>query len=46
VPLLAIGFCITLMTFLQATTWMAFGIWLLLGLVVYFAYARKRSLLS
>jgi APA family basic amino acid/polyamine antiporter len=46
VPLLAIGFCITLMSFLQAATWMAFGVWLLLGLAVYFSYARKRSLLN
>ncbi|MDH4553702.1 amino acid permease [Pseudomonas sp. BN417] len=46
VPLLAIGFCLTLMTFLQAATWIAFGAWLLIGLAVYFAYARKRSLLN
>ncbi|MFZ6046718.1 amino acid permease [Pseudomonas sp. CR3202] len=46
VPLLAIGFCLTLMTFLQAATWIAFGAWLVIGLVVYFAYARKRSLLN
>ncbi len=46
VPLLAIGFCVTLMTFLKAVTWIAFGIWLLLGLAIYFAYARRRSLLN
>jgi APA family basic amino acid/polyamine antiporter len=46
VPLLAIGFCIGLMTFLQTRTWLAFGAWLLIGLSVYFAYARKRSLLN
>ncbi|MHA3819044.1 amino acid permease [Pseudomonas sp. MAHUQ-55] len=46
VPLLAIGFCLTLMTFLQAATWIAFGAWLVIGLAVYFAYARKRSLLN
>ncbi|SDN88000.1 amino acid permease [Pseudomonas jinjuensis] len=46
VPLLAIGFCLTLMTFLQAATWIAFGGWLLIGLAVYFGYARKRSLLN
>jgi APA family basic amino acid/polyamine antiporter len=34
-----------LMTFLSATTWIAFGIWLAIGLVIYFGYARRRSLL-
>ncbi|PFH19686.1 amino acid permease [Burkholderia sp. JKS000303] len=46
VPLLAIAFCITLTLFLQATTWIAFLVWLTIGLVVYFAYARRRSLLN
>lgn len=46
VPALAIAFCLTLMSFLSATTWIAFGVWLLLGLVVYFGYARSRSLLN
>ncbi|GHD66436.1 amino acid permease [Jeongeupia chitinilytica] len=45
VPLLAVGFCVFLMLNLQSITWMAFGIWLSIGFVVYFAYARKRSLL-
>ena len=45
VPLLAIGFCLTLTTFLQAFTWIAFGAWLLIGLIEYFGCARKRSLL-
>jgi APA family basic amino acid/polyamine antiporter len=45
VPLLAIVFCVTLMTFLKQTTWLAFGAWLAIGLVIYFAYARRRSLL-
>jgi APA family basic amino acid/polyamine antiporter len=33
------------MAFLSRTTWAAFLAWLALGLVVYFAYARQRSLL-
>jgi len=45
VPALAILMCLLLMTFLQATTWIAFGAWLLLGLAVYFGYSRRRSLL-
>ncbi|WP_028451923.1 amino acid permease [Chitinilyticum aquatile] len=46
VPLLAIAFCVFLMTQLAAITWLAFGIWLLIGLVAYFAYARRNSLLG
>ncbi|AOY00599.1 amino acid permease [Jeongeupia sp. USM3] len=45
VPLLAVGFCVFLMLHLQSITWMAFGVWLSIGFVVYFAYARRRSLL-
>lgn len=46
VPALAIIFCLALMSFLSATTWIAFLIWLVIGLVVYFGYARSRSLLN
>ena len=45
VPALAIISCVALMTFLSKTTWIAFGIWLVCGLVIYFGYARSRSLL-
>lgn len=45
VPLAAIAFCLFLMLHLQKTTWIAFGCWLLIGIAVYFGYARKRSLL-
>jgi APA family basic amino acid/polyamine antiporter len=46
VPALAVIFCVTLMCYLSWVTWVAFGIWLLIGLVVYFGYARKHSLLN
>jgi len=46
IPGLAIAFCITLMCFLSWHTWVAFLIWLVIGLVVYFGYARKHSLLN
>jgi basic amino acid/polyamine antiporter, APA family len=46
IPGLAIVFCLTLMSFLSWHTWVAFIAWLALGIVVYFAYARKRSLLN
>jgi APA family basic amino acid/polyamine antiporter len=45
VPLMAIVFCLALMTFLSRTTWIAFGLWLVLGLAVYFGYSRRRSAL-
>ncbi|MFC0251824.1 amino acid permease [Massilia consociata] len=46
IPALAILFCLALMSFLSWHTWVAFAVWMGLGLVVYFAYARKRSLLN
>ncbi|NUO86079.1 MAG: amino acid permease, partial [Cupriavidus sp.] len=45
VPLLSIGFCLFLMAHLQALTWTAFLVWLALGLVIYFAYARRNAVL-
>jgi APA family basic amino acid/polyamine antiporter len=46
IPALAILFCGALMVFLSAVTWIAFIIWLLIGLVVYFTYARHHSALN
>ncbi|WP_307727235.1 amino acid permease [Massilia litorea] len=46
VPALAIIFCVALMSFLSWHTWVAFVIWLVIGLVVYFGYARSRSKLN
>ncbi|MDQ0141992.1 amino acid permease [Cupriavidus necator] len=45
VPLLSIGFCLFLMAHLQALTWAAFLIWLAVGLVIYFLYARRNAVL-
>ncbi|HSD39516.1 MAG TPA: amino acid permease [Rhodocyclaceae bacterium] len=45
VPLLSVAFCVFLMAHLQAVTWMAFGIWLALGLAIYFLYARRNAVL-
>jgi APA family basic amino acid/polyamine antiporter len=45
VPVLAVGLCLFLMSHLQAVTWIAFAVWMVIGLVVYFGYARSRSLL-
>jgi APA family basic amino acid/polyamine antiporter len=46
VPAIAVVFCVALMSFLSAVTWIAFVIWLVIGLVVYFGYARSRSALN
>jgi APA family basic amino acid/polyamine antiporter len=46
IPALAVIFCVMLMTYLSWHTWVAFAIWIVLGLCVYFGYARKRSLLN
>lgn len=46
VPALAVVACVTLMSYLRAITWLAFGAWLAVGLVVYFAYSRHHSVLN
>ncbi|MES2350697.1 MAG: amino acid permease, partial [Pseudomonadota bacterium] len=46
IPALAVIFCVMLMTYLSSFTWIAFVIWLVIGLAIYFGYARKRSELN
>jgi basic amino acid/polyamine antiporter, APA family len=43
VPLLGIAFCLLLMAGLPVVTWMRLITWLVIGLVVYFGYGRRRS---
>ena len=43
IPLLGIGFCATLMLSLPKITWIRFGIWLFIGLFIYFFYGIKHS---
>ncbi|MCI0606731.1 amino acid permease [bacterium] len=43
VPILGILSCFYLMYQLPMVTWIRFGIWLLVGLVLYFAYSYKHS---
>jgi APA family basic amino acid/polyamine antiporter len=45
-PLIGAGLCIYLMTRLEAVTWLRFGIWLVVGLMLYFAYGRTHSRLQ
>ncbi|RAS69052.1 amino acid/polyamine/organocation transporter (APC superfamily) [Lentzea atacamensis] len=46
VPILAILACLWLMLNLTALTWVRFLIWMALGVVVYFVYSRRNSLLG
>ena len=43
IPVLGIMFCTYLMTELGITNWIRFGIWLAIGLVVYFLYSYRHS---
>ncbi|GGJ79178.1 amino acid transporter [Pilimelia anulata] len=45
VPAVGVVFSVWLITFLTATTWLRFAAWLAIGLVVYFAYGYRNSLL-
>ena len=46
IPALAVIFCVMLMTYLSWHTWVAFIIWMAIGLLIYFGYARKHSLMN
>jgi basic amino acid/polyamine antiporter, APA family len=43
VPLIGIALCVFLMTKLEGVTWARFGGWLLLGVIIYFAYGYRHS---
>ncbi|SMS14705.1 APC family permease [Levilactobacillus zymae] len=43
VPLVSFGACLYLMSQLQAFTWEAFGIWVVIGLIVYVSYGYRHS---
>jgi basic amino acid/polyamine antiporter, APA family len=46
IPILAFVFCGYLALQLPKTTWISFGVWLVIGLFVYFGYGRKHSTLN
>lgn len=46
IPTLGLLSCAALMLFLPAIAWMRFGIWLMLGLLVYFMYSIRHSKLN
>ncbi|WBB60553.1 amino acid permease [Streptomyces sp. WMMC500] len=46
VPLVGVGFSIWLVTFLKWETWVRFGVWFAVGMIVYFTYSYRRSELA
>jgi APA family basic amino acid/polyamine antiporter len=42
-PVLGIAMCVFLMARLPGLTWIRFGVWLLVGLALYFVYGRRQS---
>lgn len=46
VPIIGVVFSLWLITFLAPETWLRFGVWFLIGLVVYFAYSKRKSVLN
>lgn len=46
IPVLGLMSCMFLMTKLGHTNWLRFFIWLVVGLVIYFAFSRKNSKLN
>jgi basic amino acid/polyamine antiporter, APA family len=42
-PLIGAALALFLMKYLERATWIRFGLWLLLGLIIYFAYGRTHS---
>jgi APA family basic amino acid/polyamine antiporter len=45
-PIASVLASVWLMLNLQATTWVRFGIWMAVGLIVYFTYSRRHSRLA
>jgi amino acid transporter len=46
IPMLGLISCLYMMAELGIANWIGFGIWLLIGLFIYFGYSRKRSKLN
>lgn len=46
IPILGVILCIFLMIHLSSTTWIRFIIWMLIGLIIYFVYSKRHSLLE
>jgi APA family basic amino acid/polyamine antiporter len=46
VPILGAGICLVQMAFLPWDTWMRLLVWMAIGVVIYFIYGRRHSLLT
>lgn len=46
IPVLAVLMCVYLMSSLPLITWWCFGLWTIVGAVIYFSYSRRNSLLG
>ena len=46
IPLLGLLSCLYMMSQIELKNWIAFSIWLVIGLVIYFVYSRKHSKLN
>jgi len=46
IPLLGAACCLYLAAQLPVVTWLRFGVWLVLGLALYFLYSRRHSALA
>ena len=45
-PLISVAACVYLMIELPRVTWIRFGVWLLVGFVIYFLYGKRHSRLA
>ncbi len=46
IPMLGLLCCLYFLSTLDATNWIRFIVWLIIGIVIYFAYGKKRSKLA
>jgi len=45
-PIISVICCVVLLSRLQLKTWIGFLVWLIIGLIIYFLYGRKNSILQ
>jgi APA family basic amino acid/polyamine antiporter len=45
-PIASVCACVWLMVNLTVVTWVRFGVWMAIGIVIYLAYGRRHSVLA